>query len=33
MDTATGLTRAQLRAACGDDSTKLPKGLKLPACK
>jgi uncharacterized protein YjbI with pentapeptide repeats len=33
MDTAIGLSRAQLREACGDDSTKLPKGLKLPACK
>ena len=33
MDTAVGLTRAQLRAACGDESTKLPKGLKLPTCK
>ena len=33
MDTAVGLTREQLREACGDESTKLPKGLKLPACK
>jgi len=33
MAAAVGLTRAQLREACGDETTKLPKGLKLPACK
>jgi uncharacterized protein YjbI with pentapeptide repeats len=33
LATAKGLTQMQLNAACGDDSTKLPKGLNLPACK
>lgn len=33
FETATGLTQAQLSTACGDSSTKLPKGIKLPACK
>jgi uncharacterized protein YjbI with pentapeptide repeats len=33
MASAVGLTHDQLRQACGDESTKLPKGLKLPACK
>jgi uncharacterized protein YjbI with pentapeptide repeats len=33
MDRAVGLTQAQLAAACGDPSTLLPRGLRLPACK
>lgn len=33
FETARGLTKTQLNTACGDASTKLPKGLNLPACK
>lgn len=33
FETAKGLTQLQLNTACGDAETKLPKGLKLPACK
>lgn len=33
FETAKGLTQTQLNTACGDASTKLPKGLNLPACK
>ena len=29
---ATGLTQAQLNRACGDGSTVLPRGLRIPAC-
>lgn len=29
---AKGLTQAQLNAACGDSSTRLPKGMTIPAC-
>tara|TARA_R110002167_G_scaffold7040_14_gene33257 strand:- start:1578 stop:2069 length:492 start_codon:yes stop_codon:yes gene_type:complete len=29
---ATGLTQAQLNRACGDASTTLPSGLRIPAC-
>ncbi|QSF53499.1 pentapeptide repeat-containing protein [Brevundimonas fontaquae] len=29
---ATGLTQAQLNRACGDSSTVLPRGLRIPAC-
>jgi uncharacterized protein YjbI with pentapeptide repeats len=32
MDRAIGLTQAQLNAACGDDSTMLPRGLRLRSC-
>jgi uncharacterized protein YjbI with pentapeptide repeats len=32
MNRATGLTQAQLNAACGDAATQLPRGLRLPAC-
>jgi len=32
MDRATGLTQAQLNAACGDETTRLPAGLRLPRC-
>jgi uncharacterized protein YjbI with pentapeptide repeats len=33
MDKAVGLTQRQLDRACGDDTTKLPRGLRLPTCK
>lgn len=33
FETAKGLTQLQLNTACGDADTKLPKGLKLPACR
>ena len=33
MDRARGLTQAQLSAACGDESTSLPRGLHVPACR
>jgi uncharacterized protein YjbI with pentapeptide repeats len=33
MDKAQGLKQAQLAHACGDESTTLPRGLHLPACK
>jgi len=29
---ATGLTQGQLNQACGDGSTVLPRGLRIPAC-
>ena len=32
MDRAVGLTQAQLNAACGDDTTRLPRGLHLKGC-
>ena len=32
MDRAIGLHQAQLSAACGDESTKLPRGLSLRPC-
>lgn len=33
MDRAVGLTQAQLNQACGDDSTTLPPGMRIPACR
>jgi len=33
MDRAIGLSQSQLNAACGDETTKLPAGLHLPACR
>jgi uncharacterized protein YjbI with pentapeptide repeats len=33
MDRAVGLSQAQLDEACGDGSTRLPRGLRLPACR
>ncbi len=33
MDHAIGLTQAQLNRACGDETTTLPHGLHVPACK
>jgi len=32
MDRASGLTQAQLNQACGDEATRLPPGLRIPAC-
>ena len=32
MDRAVGLTQAQLNGACGDSSTRLPRGLRLKSC-
>jgi uncharacterized protein YjbI with pentapeptide repeats len=33
MERAVGLSQGQLDAACGDDSTRLPHGLHLHACR
>lgn len=33
MDRAAGLTQRQLNGACGDESTRLPPGLRIPACR
>jgi uncharacterized protein YjbI with pentapeptide repeats len=33
MDRAVGLTQAQLNAACGDETTRLPRGLSLRPCR
>lgn len=33
MGRAVGLTQRQLNAACGDDTTQLPRGLHIPACR
>ena len=32
MDRATGLTQRQLDGACGDATTTLPAGLRIPTC-
>lgn len=32
MDRAVGLTQGQLSSACGDQATRLPRGLSIPAC-
>jgi uncharacterized protein YjbI with pentapeptide repeats len=32
MDRAVGLTQAQLNGACGDPSTRLPRGLHVKGC-
>ncbi|HEY2708796.1 MAG TPA: pentapeptide repeat-containing protein [Caulobacteraceae bacterium] len=32
MDRAVGLTQAQLNAACGDEATTLPRGLRVRRC-
>jgi uncharacterized protein YjbI with pentapeptide repeats len=32
MERAVGLSQGQLDGACGDETTKLPHGLRLPAC-
>jgi hypothetical protein len=31
LSQVTGLTQEQLEAACGDDETRLPEGLAVPA--
>ena len=33
LDGARGLTQAQLDKACGDRATRLPHGLRIPACR
>lgn len=33
MAEAHGLTQRQLDAACGDPSTELPRGLRVPVCR
>ena len=33
MDHAVGLTQRQLDGACGDESTTLPRGLRIPRCR
>lgn len=33
FDHALGLTQAQLNRACGDGSTRLPRGLSVPRCR
>lgn len=33
LSTAIGLTQSQLNTACGDETTELPKGLRIPKCK
>lgn len=33
MDRATGLSQGQLNRACGDESTRLPRGLSIPGCR
>lgn len=33
MDRATGLSQSQLNRACGDNSTRLPRGLSIPGCR
>ena len=33
MSKAVGLSQSQLNAACGDEKTTLPRGLRIPACK
>lgn len=32
LSLAVGLTQAQLNVACGDESTRLPSGLRIGAC-
>ena len=32
MGRARGLTQAQLNGACGDETTELPRGLRLRGC-
>ena len=33
MERAIGLNQRQLDAACGDEKTTLPRGLRVPVCK
>ena len=32
MDSATGLTQRQMDEACGDATTELPSGIRIPVC-
>ena len=32
LNGARGLSQAQLNRACGDGSTRLPGGLRIPSC-
>lgn len=32
MESATGLTQGQLDQTCGDETTQLPRGLRIPVC-
>ncbi|QDH73393.1 pentapeptide repeat-containing protein [Brevundimonas sp. M20] len=32
LERATGLTQARLNQACGDEATRLPRGLSIPRC-
>jgi uncharacterized protein YjbI with pentapeptide repeats len=32
LDRAVGLSQRQLNRACGDQATRLPRGLRIPAC-
>lgn len=32
MDRARGLSQRRLDQACGDEATRLPRGLRIPAC-
>ena len=32
LERATGLTQARLSQACGDEATRLPRGLSIPRC-
>lgn len=32
MASATGLTQRQMDAACGDEATQLPAGIRIPVC-
>lgn len=33
METSQGLTQSMLNRACGDDTTRLPRGLTIPNCR
>jgi uncharacterized protein YjbI with pentapeptide repeats len=33
LDRVSGLTQRQLDRACGDEATRLPRGLRIPACR
>ncbi|MGZ3305084.1 MAG: pentapeptide repeat-containing protein [Asticcacaulis sp.] len=33
MSTAVGLTQAQMDRTCGDATTQLPRGLRIPVCE
>lgn len=33
MNTASGLIQRQLDRACGDEATRLPRGLRIPRCR